>query len=112
MTLTFSQTLITIIVIAVGTQLTRALPFILFPDNKKTPDYIQYLGKVLPFAVIGLLVIYCLKNVTVLNAPYGLPEAIAILCVVCLHLWKKNTLLSIGAGTLVYMILVQRVFFH
>jgi branched-subunit amino acid transport protein AzlD len=110
MTLTFSQALITIMLIALGTLITRALPFLLFPENKKTPEYIQYLGKVLPYAVIGLLVIYCLKSVTVLSAPYGLPEAIAILCVVLLHLWKKNTLLSIGAGTLIYMVLVQKVF--
>jgi len=110
MTLTFSQALITIMLIALGTLITRALPFLLFPENKKTPEYIQYLGKVLPYVVIGLLVIYCLKSVTVLSAPYGLPEAIAILCVVLLHLWKKNTLLSIGAGTLIYMVLVQKVF--
>ena len=110
MTLTFSQALITIMLIALGTLITRALPFLLFPENKKTPEYIQYLGKVLPYAVIGLLVIYCLTSVTVLSAPYGLPEAIAILCVMLLHLWKKNTLLSIGAGTLIYMVLVQKVF--
>ena len=73
------------------------------------PAYIQYLGKVLPYAVIGLLVIYCLKDVPA-SSTYGLPEAIAILFIMVLHKWKKNTLLSIGGGTILYMILVQMVF--
>ncbi len=107
MLLTTTQSLILIGFIALGTQITRALPFILFPENKKTPRYIIYLGKVLPYAAMGLLVVYCLKNVSLLVSPYGLPEAIAILCVAVLHLWKKNTLLSIGTGTVVYMVLVQ-----
>lgn len=104
------QSLIIVAMVVLGTTLTRFLPFGLFPENKKTPEYILYLGKVLPFAVIGLLVIYCLKNVPLFTAPYGLPEAIAIGCTALLHLWKKNTLLSIGGGTAVYMFLVQLVF--
>lgn len=110
MTMTNTQALILIAVIAIATQLTRALPFILFPENKKTPRYILYLGKVLPYSAIGLLVVYCLKNVSFLSSPYGIPEAIAVLCVAVLHLWKNNTLLSIGGGTVVYMILIQLAF--
>ncbi|NLP30757.1 MAG: branched-chain amino acid transporter AzlD [Clostridiales bacterium] len=107
MTLTPVQTLITVVMMVVGTVLTRAIPFILFPSNKKTPTFVLYLGKVLPYSVIGLLVIYCLKGVSLTNPPYGIPEAIAIVCILILHLWKSNTLLSIGAGTVIYMLLVQ-----
>ncbi len=110
MILTSEQSLVIVAVIALGTLLTRALPFILFPDKKETPKTILYLGKVLPYSIMGLLIIYCLKNVSLLNSPHGIPEAIAVLCVVLLHLWKSNTLLSIGAGTIVYMVLVQLVF--
>lgn len=110
MILTNTQSLILIGLIALGTQITRALPFILFPESKETPRYIIYLGKVLPYAAMGLLVVYCLKNVSFLVNPYGLPEAIAIFCVAILHLWKNNTLLSIGGGTVVYMVLVQLIF--
>ena len=91
------------------TMVPRFLPFLIFPEGKTPPAYIQYLGKVLPHAVIGLLVIYCLKDVPA-SSTYGLPEAIAILFIMVLHKWKKNTLLSIGGGTILYMILVQMVF--
>lgn len=110
MVLTTTQSLVLIAVIAVATQITRGLPFILFPENKETPRYILYLGKVLPYSAIGLLVVYCLKNVSFISSPYGIPEAIAVFCVVVLHLWKNNTLLSIGIGTAVYMVLVQLIF--
>jgi len=110
MTLTTSQSLLIIAVIALATHITRGLPFILFPENKETPRYILYLGKVLPYSAMGLLVVYCLKNISFASSPYGIPEAIAVLCVALLHLWKNNTLLSIGVGTAVYMILVQLVF--
>jgi len=110
MMLSSQQSLILVSVIALGTVLTRALPFILFPRNRKTPGYIAYLGSVIPYAAIGLLIVYCLKNISVFSAPHGIPEAIAIACVVLLHLWKKNTLISIGAGTVIYMLLVQFVF--
>lgn len=110
MTLSSFETFLTIAVIALGTLLTRVLPFVLFPDNKKSPAYINYLGKVLPYPVMGLLVVYCLKNVSLVQSPHGIPEAIAIICVVLLHLWKNNTLLSTGIGTAVYMVLVQGVF--
>jgi branched-subunit amino acid transport protein AzlD len=108
--MTAVQQLVTILVVAAGTVLTRSLPFLLFPAGKPTPKYIQYLGKVLPAAVFGMLVVYCLKNVQILSGSHGLPEAIAIAVVAALHLWKKNTLLSIAVGTVCYMLLVQLVF--
>ena len=97
-----------IAVMAIVTMLLRFLPFIIFTKN--TPEYISYLGKVLPAALIGMLVIYCLKDVSVVAAPHGLPELIAALAVVGLQVWKRNSLLSIFAGTVVYMLLVQLVF--
>ena len=92
------------------TILTRFLPFLLFPAGKPTPGYVRYLGKVLPAAVFGMLVIYCLKNVSIVSGSHGLPEFIAIAAVVALHLWKRQTLLSIAGGTVCYMLLVQFVF--
>ena len=108
--MTAVQQLVTILVVAAGTVLTRSLPFLLFPAGKPTPKYIQYLGKVLPAAVFGMLVVCCVKNVQILSGSHGLPEAIAIAVVAALHLWKKNTLLSIAVGTVCYMLLVQLVF--
>lgn len=105
-----SQAIIMILIMAAVTFLIRALPFILFPGNKKTPSYILYLGKVLPFAIIGMLVVYCLKDVTITAAPFGIPEFLAILAIILVHVWKRNTLLSIGGGTLFYMFLVQVIF--
>lgn len=110
MTLTPSQTLIIIFMVTIGTMLTRFLPFIIFKGSKSKNSYLNYLGKVLPYAVIGLLVVYCLKEVNIKSPTYALPEAIAIICIAGLHYWKDNTLLSIGAGTLIYMMLVQFVF--
>lgn len=108
--MTLSQQIITIAVIVLGTMITRFLPFILFPAGKKTPEYVQYLGKVLPAAVFGLLVVYCLKHVSIFSGSRGLPELISILLVVVLHLWKRQMLLSIAGGTVCYMLLVQLVF--
>lgn len=105
-----SQIIITIVIMMVGTMFTRYIAFVVFPPGKETPAYILYLGKVLPFAIVGFLVIFCLKNVSLLNSPHGLPEAIAMLVIVALHVWKKNVLLSIGGGTIVFMLLVQNVF--
>jgi len=110
MFLTPLQTFIMILAIAAGTIVTRFLPFVLFPESKKTPKFVMYLGKVLPTAMIGLLVVYCLKGVSVVTAPSGIPELIAIVCIVMLHLWKRNVLISISVGTVVYMVLVQVVF--
>lgn len=92
-----------------GTMMTRFLPFLIFPEGKEPPEFIQYLGKVLPYAVIGLLVIYCLKDVPG-SGTYGIPEFLAIAFIVLLYRWKKSILLSIGGGTVFYMLLVQFVF--
>lgn len=108
--MTLTQQIITIGMVILGTALTRFLPFLVFPAGKPTPKYIQYLGKVLPAAVFGLLVVYCLRNVNVLTGTHGLPEAISVAVVVGLHLWKKQMLLSIAGGTVCYMLLVQMVF--
>ena len=108
--MTLTQRILTIAIVVLGTVLTRFLPFLLFPAGKPTPKVITYLGKVLAPAVFGLLVVYCLKNVNLLTGSHGLPELLAIALVVGLHLWKKNTLLSIAVGTALYMVLVQAVF--
>ena len=99
-----------IAVIAVVTAALRMLPFLIFGGKRKTPKIVLYLGHVLPFAIMGMLVVYCLKDVSVVNFPFGLPELIAGAVVALLHLWKRNTLISIVSGTLLYMMLVQFVF--
>lgn len=108
--MTLTQQVITILMVVLGTMLTRFLPFLIFSEGKPTPRYILYLGKVLPGAVFGMLVIYCLKNVSLFTGSHGLPELISIGAVVMLHLWKKQMLLSIAGGTILYMVLVQMVF--
>lgn len=108
--MTFSQQLITIGMIILGTVVTRFIPFLVFRANRPTPKYIQYLGTVLPGAVFGLLVIYCLKNVSLLTGSHAIPELISIAAVIALHLWKRQMLLSIAGGTVCYMMLVQFVF--
>ena len=108
--MTLSQQLVTIAMVMAGTMLTRFLPFLLFPAGKRTPPYIRYLGKWLPGAVFGLLVIYCLRNVTPFAGSHGIPELLAIALVVALHRWKGQMLLSIAGGTVCYMLLVQLVF--
>lgn len=108
--MTLAQQIVTIAVIVGGTMLTRFLPFLLFPAGRSTPKFVRYLGKVLPAAVFGLLIIYCLRNVSVFTGSHGIPESIAIGVVVGLHLWKRQMLLSIASGTICYMLLVQLVF--
>ena len=110
MTLTPAQTLGIILAVAAGTLLTRCLPLGVFPVNTRPPAVVTYLGRVLPPAMMGLLVVYCLKNVAWLSAPHGAPELIAIAAVAALHTWKRNVLLSIAGGTVLYMVLVQAVF--
>lgn len=110
MTLNAGQSLVMILVVAATTFATRAVPFLIFPKGKEIPKVVQYLGKVLTPAIIGMLVVYCLKNTKVLSAPFGMPELIAVGTVVLLHIWKRNNLLSIGAGTILYMFLIQAVF--
>ena len=108
--MTVTQQIITVAAVVLGTMLTRFLPFFLFPAGKETPRYIQYLGRALSPAVFGLLIVYCLKNVSILKGSHGIPELIAIAAVVLLHLWKRQMLLSIAGGTVLYMVLVQTVF--
>lgn len=94
----------------VGTMLTRFLPFLVFRSKRPTPRYIQYLGRVLPGAIFAMLIIYCLRDVSLLQGSHGLPELIAIAVTVGLHLWKRQMLLSIAGGTICYMLLVQFIF--
>lgn len=104
--MTAMQSMLTILIVILGTMLTRFLPFLIFPDNRTPPPFIGYLGTVLPYAVIGLLVVYCLKDAFG-SGFYGIPEAIAIIFIVLIHKWKRSMLLSIGGGTVLYMFLVQ-----
>ena len=107
--MTLPQQILTIAVVVLGTMTTRFLPFLLFPEGKQPPAFIRYLGTVLPSAVIGLLVIFCLKD-AVFTSGHGLQEIMGILFVGVLHKWKHNILLSIAGGTVLYMVLVQAVF--
>ena len=102
--MTIWQQVITIGLCVAGTMLTRFLPFLIFKEDRKTPGFVQYIGKYLPSAVFGMLVVYCLKNVDVLEGNRGLPELIVILVTGALHVWKRQMLLSIAGGTVCYMI--------
>ncbi|MBR1558950.1 MAG: branched-chain amino acid transporter permease [Clostridia bacterium] len=108
--MTLMQQIVTIALCSVATMLTRFLPFMVFSSKKPTPDFIHYLGRALPSAIFGMLVIYCLKDVNVLGGSHGLPELIAIAVTVGLHLWRRQMLLSIAGGTVCYMLLIQLVF--
>lgn len=110
MALDAGQAIASIAVMAAITFFTRALPFILFDRGKEPPKLVLYLGRVLPPAVIAMLIIYCLRNVDVFSDARGIPEIVSILVVLLLHLWKRNNLISIFGGTVLYMILVQLVF--
>ena len=108
--MTLTEQIVTIALVVLGTMTTRFLPFLVFLPGKPTPKYIQYLGKVLPSAVFGLLVVYSLKGVNILIGSHGIPELISIALVIALHLWRRQMLLSIAGGTVCYMLLVQLVF--
>ena len=108
--MTLSQRIVTIALCALATVITRFLPFLVFSPQKPTPRYVQYLGKALPAAIFGMLMVYCLKNVSLVSGSHGLPEALAIAVTAGLHLWKRQMLLSVAGGTAVYMLLVQLVF--
>ena len=99
-----------IVVAALVTAATRFLPFLIFRKKESTPAIITYLGQVLPCAIMGMLVVYCMKDVRFLASPFGVPELIGCAIVALLHIWKRNSLLSIGVGTVCYMLLVQLVF--
>ena len=108
--MTFEQKLATIALCVLGTALTRFLPFLCFDPHKETPRFVQYLGKALPCAVFGMLVVYSLKDVKLLSGSRGVPEALAIGVTIALHWWKRQMLISIAGGTIAYMLLVQFVF--
>lgn len=108
--MTVMEQVITIAICAVGTMATRFLPFLIFRDNRPTPKYVQYLGKALPAAIFGMLVVYCLKDVSLTTFSFGIPELIGIVAVTALHLWRREMILSIAGGTAIYMCLVQFVF--
>lgn len=108
--MTLTEQILTVAAVVFATILTRALPFIIIGSARETPKYIQYLGKVLPCAVFALLVVYCLRNVEIFGGTHGLPEFLSIAVTVAVHLLKRQMLLSIASGTLVYMILVQFIF--
>ncbi len=108
--MSLTMQIITIGLCVLGTMITRFLPFVVFSSKKPTPKYIEYLGRVLPAAIFGMLVIYCLKNVSIIEGSHGVPELIAIAITVCFHLWMRQMLLSIVSGTVCYMMLVQFIF--
>ena len=102
--------LLQVLVMAAVIAFTRFLPFLAFPEGRKTPKVITYLGNVLPYAIIGMLVVYCFKGVSVLRYPWGLPELAAAVFVAGTYVWLRNTLISVFGGVAVYMLLVQLVF--
>lgn len=108
--MTNTELLLTILVISAVTAALRFIPFIVFSGDKATPEIITYLGKVLPYSIMAMLVVYCLKSVNLLSFPFGIPELIGVAAVVLLHIWKRNTLISIAGGTVCYMLLIQLVF--
>ena len=108
--MTVGQHIITIAICSLGTMATRFLPFMIFSEKRESPKYVQYLGKALPSAIFGMLVVYCLKNVSVFFGSHAIPEAISIALTTTLHFWKRQMLLSIAGGTVCYMFLVQLVF--
>lgn len=110
MPISTGESLLVILVTGLTVFFTRLIPFLFFPPGKEIPLAVQYLGKVLPLAVIGMLVVYCFRNVSVRTFPFGVPQLLSVLAVAALHVWKRNNLLSIGAGTVLYMMLIQTVF--
>lgn len=108
--MTLLERIMTIGMVVLGTMMTRFIPFMIFPPGRPTPRYVQYLGKVLPAAALGLLVVYSIKDVNFISGNHGAPELISITVVIFLHLWRRNMFLSIAGGTLIYMCLIQLIF--
>ena len=106
----YNHAMIIILVMGLATLATRLLPVFIFGQGKKVPDYIMYLGKVVPYTAMGLLIVYCLKDVSVFEAPHALPEILALAVVSGSYLWKRNTIFSVVVGTVAYMIMVQLIF--
>ena len=103
-------TFLMIIVIAAVTAALRFVPFFIFSSERPVPKFVSYLGRVLPYSIMAMLVVYCLKGISFVKAPFGLPEMISVIVVAALHIWKRNTLFSIICGTICYMLLIQFVF--
>lgn len=99
-----------ILVIAFVTAALRFAPFIIFSGDRPVPKFITYLGRVLPYSIMAMLVVYCLKNISFVKIPFGLPELISVVLVAVLHIWKRNTLFSIICGTICYMVLIQLIY--
>ncbi|MGI6709893.1 MAG: branched-chain amino acid transporter permease [Bacilli bacterium] len=110
MNLSNYEILILIIIMAIVTFFTRLFPFVFFKKEKPLSPYVKYIGDYLPYSMIAMLVVYSLKDVAFFTYPSLIPEIIAIICIVLLHIWKKNYLISIGVGTFIYMFLVQTIF--
>lgn len=106
----FKHSLIIILVMGLVTLATRILPVLIFGRNEKIPKYIMYLGKVVPYTAMGLLIVYCFKDVSVVQAPHAIPELIAMSVVIISYLWKRNAIFSVVIGTVLYMLLVQMLF--
>lgn len=106
----YRHAMIIILVMGLMTLATRIVPVLIFGRGEKVPEYIMYLGRVVPYTAIGLLIVYCLKDVQILEAPHALPEIISLAAVCLTYLWKRNSILSVVVGTVLYMILVQQVF--
>lgn len=106
----YRHAMIIILIMGLMTLGTRIVPVLIFGRGEKVPEYILYLGKVVPYTAMGLLIVYCLKDVPVLEAPHALPEIIALAVVSATYLWKRNTIMSVVIGTVLYMVLVQMVF--
>lgn len=104
------ETFVTAAALALGIMATRFLPFLLFSNKDRLPRVVLYLGGALPHASMAMLLVYCLKDVSLLRGAHGLPEALGIFFTGALYLWRKNLLLAVGAGTVFYMLLVQKVF--
>ena len=105
-----TEILITALMIVIGTAFLRFLPFLIINKSLSENKYVQFLGKILPYSMIALLVVYCLKDINIIKFPYGIPELISIAVIVVLHIIKRNVLISIGTGTIIYMFLVQVIF--
>ena len=106
----YTHAMIILLVMGAATCATRIIPVLIFGRSEKVPEFILYLGKVIPYTAMGLLIVYCLRNVSVFSGTYGVPELIAMAVVVASYLWKRNTIVSVVIGTAVYMVLLQMVF--
>ena len=106
----YTHALIVMLVMGGCVLLTRILPVVIFGRSERIPEFILYLGKVIPYTAMGLLIVYCLRDVSILGGTHGVPELIAMAVVVASYLWKRNTIVSVVLGTAVYMLLLQMVF--